>query len=240
MHDWTDDLKPLDADDLAEFADDLTPLAEELDFDNEAEYRGLTTEGDLSFLSAPRHHTYLDLLKVKDARDHIKRLPEGGEAVHMVLSGRYQLFHLVPAVIELAAPATIDELHLCTLSYSKDNAADLLAMIDAGKIKRTWLLVSHYFSKANPHLFDPLEAALKSRKQEVLTCRSHAKIFLFRLSDGRKYVVHSSANMRSCKSIEQACFESDEGIYQFHAEWIKGLFAKANEVKRHGKETTAD
>jgi hypothetical protein len=229
MKNWGDDLKSLA--DLTDFDADLKPLSEEIDFDNEAEYRGLTLDADISYLSQPRHHTYLDLQKVKDAADHVKRLPKKGEAIHMVLSGRYQLFHLVPAVLDLAAPATIDELYLCTLSYSKDNASDLLDLIDAKKIKCLHLLVSHYFSKANPHLFDPLEAELKARGHHVLTCRSHAKLFLFELSDGRKYVVHSSANMRSCKSIEQACFESDEGLHAFHREWIKGLFATAAKLK---------
>ncbi|HWE03161.1 MAG TPA: hypothetical protein VG326_12195 [Tepidisphaeraceae bacterium] len=240
MNEWTDDLQEVDADALTEFADELTPLSEEIDFDNEAEYRGLTLDNDESFLSAPRHHNYLDLLKVKLAKDHVKRLPANGEAIHMLLSGRYQLFHLVPAVLELIAPAIIDELHLCTLSYSKDNAADLLNLIDAGKIKHVHLLVSHYFSKANPHLFDPLEAALQSRGHKVLTCRSHAKLFLFKLSDGRKYVVHSSANMRSCKSIEQACFESDESIYRFYEKWLAGLFATAEEIKRNGTQATTN
>ena len=146
----------------------------------------------------------------------------------MVVSGRYPLFAIIPAVIDLSG-ATIDDLHLVTLSYSKDNAADLLDLLDTGKIHRVSLMVSHYFAKANAHLYDPLETELEERHQRCIALRTHAKLILMRLSDGRKFTVHSSANLRSCKNIEQACFENDAALYDFHACWIEGLFSSAAE-----------
>ncbi len=89
------------------------------------------------------------------------------------------------------------------------------------------MLVSHYFSNANANLYDPLAAELNKRGHQVLAMRNHAKVILMKLTDGRKLVVHASANLRSCKNIEQACFENDPDLYDFHRRWVDGLFAKA-------------
>jgi hypothetical protein len=234
MPEWWDDLPDYNTDDLTEFdTSELRPLhgfddGPDLDDQRQDKVKGLDT--DIAFRSY-RRNTYLDCLAIKHARDHIHRLPEPGEAIHMVVSGRYPLFAIIPAVLDLATPATIAELHLVTLSYSKDNAADLLAMIDAKQIDRTWLLVSHYFAHANPHLFEPLATALLERGDHVVAMRTHAKIILILLSDGTKYVIHASANLRSCKNIEQCCFECDGQLYDFHHQWVAGLFDKAAELK---------
>jgi hypothetical protein len=206
---------------------DLQPLIEgeqDLDDPTQDKYQGL--EADTSRRFQPRVRTFIDLQQVKAAKDHITRLPEVGETQHAIISGRYPLFAMVPAVCELAG-CDIDELWLVTLSYGRDNAADLLEMLDDGRIKKTWLMVSHYFAAANAHLYDPLAAALIERGQRVLALRTHAKIILFRLADGRRYVVESSANLRSCKNIEQWAFTRDDDLFQFHRDWIAGLFEEA-------------
>lgn len=236
---WHDNLKPLDK--LTEFADDLKPLVDEadqpdLDDVTQDRYRGL--DADTSYLRTPRKRSYIDLTHVAHAKDHITRLPEEGETVHAVISGRYPLWALVPAVVELAGGAAIEDLHLITLSYGKDNAADLVEMLDAGTIRRVWLMVSHYFAHANPHLYDPLAHELGKRGHHVLALRTHAKIILIKLTDGRTYVVESSANLRSCKNIEQLTFTRDRGLYDFHREWVGGLFASAAEIDRNEQTDT--
>ena len=216
--------------DLGEFPDDLAPLIEgETDLDDQTQdrYKGLET--DLSYLRTPRQRTYIDLMQVQHARDHIKRLPDEGETIHGVVSGRYPLFATVPAILELAQPQTITDLDLITLSYGKDNAADLVELLDAKKVGTCRLMVSHYFAAANPHLYQPLAHELQTRGQRILALRTHAKIILARLSDGTCYVVESSANLRSCKNIEQFTFTRDAGLWAFHRKWVGGLFTAAAE-----------
>src|SRR5438045_4085964 len=124
---WGDDVEELDTAELT----CLTAGERDLDDATQDKYKGL--DADLSYLTAPRVRTFADLQHVKLAKDHIKRLPAEGESMHMVVSGRYPLWAMVPAIHELSGQP-IAELDLITLSYGKDNAQDMLDMIDAGKI----------------------------------------------------------------------------------------------------------
>ena len=225
--DWSDSLSEFNADGLAAMPEDFAAMEDEAgaDLDDETQDKVKGLEADLAYRTH-RRNTCLDLQHVKAACDHIERLPEPGEAIHMVVSGRYPLFAIIPAVLKLSG-STIDELHIVTLSYSKDNAADLISLIESQQIGKVWLLVSHYFAHANPTLYDPLSNYLESNGHRALAMRTHAKIFLMKLADGSRFTVHASANARSCKNIEQACFENDPALYDFHRRWIDGLFAKA-------------
>ena len=101
------EITPFDSTSLLEFAGDalkeftcdtLNPLMEDegpdLDDQSQDKYRGL--DSDLSFLHSPRERSYVDLLQVKLAKDHIQRLPSNAESIHGVVSGRYPLFAIVP------------------------------------------------------------------------------------------------------------------------------------------------
>ncbi len=168
-----------------------------------------------------RHAEHLDVIR---AIDHIGILPGSGESTDLILSGRYRPFSIIPATIGLTGQP-IDELHLATLSFSKDNAADLLGLIDAGQVRRATLLVSHYFSQTSAKLFDPLADALKTRGHRVFTYRSHVKLIAMRMRSGAAYVVTGSGNLRSCKCLESAVITHDEDLYLFHVGWIDALFA---------------
>lgn len=45
-------------------------------------------------------------------------------------------------------------------------------------------------------------AELVRRGHRCVAVRSHAKILLFEMSDGRSFAWESSANLRSCKNVE--------------------------------------
>ena len=53
-----------------------------------------------------------------------------GETWHSVSKGTYSQWDFVPAVLEMVAPATLDCLAIVTLSFSKSNLEQLLALID--------------------------------------------------------------------------------------------------------------
>ena len=40
------------------------------------------------------------------------------------------------------------------------------------------------------------------------------------LSDGRRFVIESSSNLRSCHCAEQTTIIADPGLYDFHAGWM--------------------
>lgn len=67
----------------------------------------------------------------------------------------------------------------------------------------------------------------KKSTQRLAAARRHAKTTLFEVDDGRKYVIESSANLRSCQSVEQFMIAQDAELYDFHEAWINDLMEKA-------------
>lgn len=76
--------------------------------------------------------------------------------------------------------------------------------------------------------WDQLHQQLTARKQPVVAVRSHAKVLLFAMSDGAHYVIESSANLRSCRNVEQFALTRDAGLLQFHRAWMRELIAQAS------------
>jgi hypothetical protein len=166
-----------------------------------------------------------------DAMKILHDLPGPGESLHGVLSGRFALFDLIPALINVT-DQPIDDLTLATLSFSKYNAADLLNLIDAGKVKNVGLLISYFFKAQNRPLYDALVPQLRELGFPVLSMRVHAKLILARMADGTKYVIESSANLRSCDNVEIFVMTRDDALYDFHHQWIYGQFLTGKELRK--------
>lgn len=182
---------------------------------------------DLRFESdAMVSHEGRDVRQAQTAVEHIGRIPDHFEAFHLVTSGRYALWNMVPAIAELAAPTKIADLHLATLGFSKANITDLVTMLDAGEIAKVTLLCSHYFKGTSGDIWTYAQEELLKRRTvaRYLSIRTHAKIMALKLADGRTVTIEASANLRSCKNIEQISIFGHPGLYEFHAGWIDGLF----------------
>lgn len=164
--------------------------------------------------------TLKDLRSVSAAVETIDRLPDRDEAIHALMGGDFHGFSLVPAVLRLAEPEAIEELIVATLGFNAKNAAELLELMDSGKILRVVFVCSHYFQKSCPREFEALRAGLEARGMQITATRSHAKILGIRLSGGRCIVVESSANLRSCRNVEQFMMTESPDLFRFHAEWI--------------------
>ncbi|HZL37848.1 MAG TPA: hypothetical protein VFC78_21195 [Tepidisphaeraceae bacterium] len=164
----------------------------------------------------------------QDAAAAIGVLPGAGESLHLIIGGKFALWDLVPAMIRLAGSA-IQRLHIATLGFSKKNIDSLCALLDAGQIGTARLLASLYFAKTSGPIFDHAEQQLGQRagRASFLALRTHAKILLMQMQDGGTFTVESSANLRSCKNIEQICISADPSLCQFHATWIDELFTTA-------------
>ena len=176
---------------------------------------------DRAFMHQPTRRLYLDYRPNPDALKHLLQFPIEGESLHGIICGKYALWEMVPALIERTG-SDIEDLHIATLSYGKANAAELLGLFDAGRVRRVSLLVSYYFKSQNKALYDSLVPHLLGRGQRVLAMRTHCKIILAKMANGDCYTVEASANLRSCKNIEQFCLTRDVGLYQFHHAWLEG------------------
>jgi len=179
---------------------------------------------DLALRRNPSRRTFLNQLHIKNIREHITRLPEAGETIHGVVSGRYPLWAFIPAILDMTGQ-TISDLQLMTLSFATDNGTELIDLLDAGKIQRVQLGVSHYFQHTNKLIYDPIAAALQERGQQIRGLRTHAKIINAQLAGGATYTVEASANLRSSRNIEQFTLTADAQLYAFHRDWIGQIFS---------------
>ena len=181
--------------------------------------------GDRSYRRTPTKRTMIDVRQAANAVAHIGRLPEPGETIHLVCSGGYSLYHHIEAALELATPATIRYLGICTLGFSKDNLERLIGLLDTGAVGKLDFLFSVYFKSNEREICERLAHELGSRGQRVLSMRTHCKLLLIELGDGRDaYTIESSANLRSCKNVEQSTFTNDRSLLAFHRGWIASLF----------------
>lgn len=178
-------------------------------------------DGDRALITRPTRRICTDYRANPAAYAHLATLPAPGESLHGVISGKYALWELVPALIERTGQAIAD-LTIATLSFSAANATAMLGLLDAGKIKNVGLLISYFFKAQNRQIYDMLIPQLRERGHRVLAMRTHCKLILARLEDGTTYTIESSANLRSSVNVEQFVMTNDEQLYDFHFQWISG------------------
>jgi hypothetical protein len=216
---------------------DLTGLPEMPDLDtldeaSEFDARPLSEHFGRRFAVSQRQKAAkvvtFDARKVQVAVETIERLPENGEYVHMVVGGEFAGFDLLPAALKLAGAARFDELWLTTLGFSRDNLAQLEAMIKAGQVppKRLTILCGDFFRRADTGLWDIGRLMAKEHGFGFRSFRSHTKLILAELG-GCFFVVESSANLRSCHNVENFTMTQSRELFDFHTGWIKKIWKGA-------------
>ncbi|MFI5380651.1 MAG: phosphoribosyltransferase [Tepidisphaerales bacterium] len=173
--------------------------------------------------------TLIDATGARSFADALGALPAPGESVHAIIGFRHSMGDLLPAVARLSGQR-IEVCHIATLTYSRQNATDWAAMLDAGTIRKLSVLVSHYFSKTSPQIFDATAPMLRARGVTIAAARSHAKLLLCKLADGRCITGEGSANTRSAKTVEQLTIFGDPAIYSFHRQWLDKIIADTNDA----------
>jgi len=66
---------------------------------------------------------------------------------------------------------------------------------------------------------------LGKHKQRIAYNRNHCKLLAFAMSDGNRYAVHGSLNLRRCNSFEQMAIANDADTYNFFRDYIDDAFA---------------
>lgn len=176
-------------------------------------------------------HEGRDVRQVADAIAAVQRVPDAFEAFHLIADGQFALWDMVEALIELAEPVKVETLHVATLGFSKKNIAAMMAMLDADRVGRLWLLCSHYFANTSTDIWGFARAEIDKRaaRAKFLSIRTHAKVVAIRLADGRTLSIEASANLRSCKNIEQITIFGQPSLYDFHRGWMADLFGRAEQ-----------
>jgi hypothetical protein len=159
-------------------------------------------------------------------------LPGPGEALHALMTGRYDLTALLVALFDRLGPCR--EVRIATLSYNLRNVAELLKQIDARKIGRLTLLCSLFFKQHNPEIWTAMQDGLADRPggHRQAAARSHAKVVCLHFRDRKRFVLEGSANLRTNSNQEQFCLVRSAGLHDWHGHWIDDMvtrYAAGNE-----------
>jgi len=233
------DYEPDDAPEVDPIDFQIEPAAEGTlgaDLDAKAQdatYGIITDDRRLVRKSHKRIMIHLD--QVRNAAKHLQRLPDPGESVHIIMRGNFNAWDMVPAMLQLAGGAAIDELYLTTLGFNKSNAIELFNLFDVGLVRKIGFICSIYFRDANVSEYQALADGMRERNQRVLAMRNHTKIILARFEDGRTFAIESSANLRAARNLEQMTIHAAEDLFDFHKKWIVEMLdnpSRAAERKR--------
>lgn len=172
-----------------------------------------------AFLSRINRRRFECLQKAEEALD---KLPEDGESIHGLMTGFYDCMHLIVVILR-RLKVHCDSLRLSTLSMSRRNTAELCTLLDSGKVGTIDIIVSDVFSRKDSDIFAELSSEFAARGQRVGVVRSHAKLVCIGLADKRKYVMETSANLRSNRNIEQYAFTQDGALFDYYDSWIREM-----------------
>jgi hypothetical protein len=162
---------------------------------------------------------------LRAAAEILDVLPEEGESLHAIMTGLYDLMHLLIVLLDrLRSPCTT--MRIGTLSLSARNVQELVALYDQGKVRSLDLLASNFFQKHEPDIFAELVQEFQQRGQRVAVARSHCKIVTLQLEDGRRFVLEGSANLRTNHNLEQFALARDAELFGFYDAWLAAMVAK--------------
>lgn len=128
-----------------------------------------------------------------------------------------------------------------TLSLSEENVNSLYLLLSKHYIGELRLMVSHYFYRHErrgliPYIIKKLD--IENRFQFAVAW-IHTKTCHFDLADGRKIVIHGSANLRSNANIENVTFEENPELFDFYDETYAVLFSEYNVINRRVRDTSS-
>lgn len=211
----------LDADQLALYRDQ--PIEGFLD---ETAARSKAVETEVQVLPIRRYPApRLREVKYERAIDFVNGSPledlEDGDRYFAILSGKFIFGDMIEAYL-FERDHVADEILIATLSMSQNNCDSLAGIIDAGRVKRLGLILSTYWyavemKRRVGYLVEHLSRAPEFHWAAISL---HTKIVMLREGD-RHYVMHGSANLRSCGQLEQVVIERNEALYHFNRAWME-------------------
>lgn len=160
----------------------------------------------------------------------LDRLPKRKEALHIVTSGNFDLFLLIPMTARLMNNV-VEELWISTWSINRENVNKLMQLHDDGIIASISMITGHYFASRESEVYKTLKQYICSRKQRYQTFDTHAKIILMK-NNCCDIVIESSANMTKNPRVEQVTVFNDPELLEFHKKWIHAALEKGE--KGHG------
>jgi len=146
------------------------------------------------------------------------RLPRRVEVVHIVNDGELEGVTIILALLaKLKAPAAA---WISTLGANRATACLLAQRMMTGDISRLTFLASVYFRDADPDEAATMAKILEHAGARVAFVRTHAKVWLLQ-TRAAAIVCEGSANLRSCRNLEQVNISNSRKLLNFHRRWIE-------------------
>jgi hypothetical protein len=102
---------------------------------------------------------------------------------------------------------------------------ELLALFDAGKVRKVAMLTGTYFLRRESAVATTLQEGLRDRGQRFRAFGNHAKVIL--LAAPPDYLTfEGSANFTANPRLEQNVITNDRDLYEFHASWMERFLPK--------------
>jgi hypothetical protein len=152
------------------------------------------------------------------------RLPEPGEAMHIVSNGNYDYFFFVTNLLRLLGNTPAQEYWAITWTMHESAVMELLRLIDAGLLPKVHFLTSTHFKNTKSAFAAQLIEGFRARGMRYRALKSHAKIMC--LAHPPHYLVlEGSANMTRYPGCEQNVLINDKGLFDFHTSWMEDVFS---------------
>lgn len=175
-----------------------------------------------------------DAITSDNARKLAVKLPlKKNERADAIISGSFIFGDFIEQYIRAHA-IHVEKLTIATLSLSQDNVDSLDRLLQERLVERLDLIVSSYFYSHEQHpggLIPRIYAQLDtSDRFRLAVCGSHCKVTLLDTQDGRRIVLHGSANLRSSSNIEQMCLEENADLFSFYSDAFTNIVERYNTI----------
>jgi hypothetical protein len=158
--------------------------------------------------------------QLRKAAEVLPHLPGPGESLHALLTGFFD-FALVLTCVLRSRPAPCEHARLATLTFGPKNTQEMARWLDEGLVRRLTLLCSDFMARASPKVYHGALAELAQQRGQVVgSARCHAKVCCLAFADGLRLAFEGSANLRTCRNVENVCVVNDPGLHDWHAAWI--------------------
>jgi hypothetical protein len=158
---------------------------------------------------------------------------------HVIVNGTFFFGDFIEAFV-VGYDIHVKNLTISTLSMNKNNVDSLANLIKGDYVDNINLILSDYFYGHEkhdlvPYIYETLDI---DNKLQLSFAGTHCKVCLIESHNGRYYVFHGSANLRSSSNIEQVCMEENKDLYLWYFDIQKRIseeYKTINKSVRHQK-----
>lgn len=142
------------------------------------------------------------------------KMPQPGEAVHIVMSGMWDYWHIPECILDQYAPGAVKEIHCATWAYNRQTLIAFRNQVEKHGCKTTFMV-----TRANKGRYPSehylLLQTIEKYNGTLIELNQHAKIYLIN-AQLDYYSIVGSANMTKNESLEQAVIINDRKTYDFY------------------------